>query len=536
MSRRSRLEIELQGDASSAIRAAERTQRAYAGVGREVDSLGRKGRGGGVLGGLGGGLSAVGGAATVAAGGLAVAGGAFYKLTEFASDANEAASAAATIYGKSFPAIEKAAGSAAKTMGLSKTEYLDAAKTVGVLGQAAGLQGKQLSTFGTSIVGAAGDLASFNNTSTTEALDALSAGLRGEAEPLRRFGILMDDASLRQKALELGLVRTTKDALTPQQKTLAAQALIMSQLGAAQGDFARTSGGMANQQRILTAQLKDTAAELGQKLLPYAVDFLTWANKMVPKILEFAGSLGDTLGPIITTVSGFLGGLSRSTDSVTGSTSAAGQVVQVVIGHYRAMATSVGNFLRPAIDGGRRAVDSIRQALERNPRVVAALRAAFSGLMSGLRTAQTVMTVVAGIAGRVLGGALRGLGGAISFAIDLADRLIGVWQRARSVVSSAASAISGAARSVGGFFGFSAAPLALAGGALAGRTPGLATASTGGLIGATLGLGAMATGGAGGVYIDRRVSIRVDGALDPVAVGDQLRGILRDANRRDGRL
>ena len=75
--------------------------------------------------------------------------------------------------------------------------------------------------------------------------------MRGEAEPLRQYGVLLDDASLRQAALELGIISTTKNALTPQQKVLAAQALIYQQTGTAQGDFARTSDGLANKTRIL---------------------------------------------------------------------------------------------------------------------------------------------------------------------------------------------------------------------------------------------------------------------------------------------
>lgn len=46
-----------------------------------------------------------------------------------------------------------------------------------------------------------------------------------------------------RQALKMGLIETTTQALTPQQKVLAVQALIYEQTSAAQGDFARTSGG-----------------------------------------------------------------------------------------------------------------------------------------------------------------------------------------------------------------------------------------------------------------------------------------------------
>jgi hypothetical protein len=57
-------------------------------------------------------------------------------------------------------------------------------------------------------------------------------------------------------------------ALTAQQKVLAAQAEILAQTGDAQGDFARTSDGLANQQRILAAEMQNTKDAIGSAVLP----------------------------------------------------------------------------------------------------------------------------------------------------------------------------------------------------------------------------------------------------------------------------
>jgi len=69
----------------------------------------------------------------------------------------------------------------------------------------------------------------------------------------------------------MGIISSTKEALTPQQKVLAASELILKQTSAAQGDFARTSGGLANQQRILLAEIKNIAVEFGTSFLPIAL-------------------------------------------------------------------------------------------------------------------------------------------------------------------------------------------------------------------------------------------------------------------------
>ena len=153
-------------------------------------------------------------------------------------------------------------------MGQSRRQAIQAASQFATLGKSAGLTGNDLAKFAQNFTVLASDLASFNNTTPEDAITAIGAALRGEAEPIRRYGVLLNDATLKQKALELGLIRTTKNALNPQQKALAASAVIMEQTKDAQGDFARTSGGLANSQRQLTASMEDLQASIGQALLP----------------------------------------------------------------------------------------------------------------------------------------------------------------------------------------------------------------------------------------------------------------------------
>jgi hypothetical protein len=96
---------------------------------------------------------------------------------------------------------------------------------------------------------------------------AIAIGRPAGTEPIR-YGVLINDVALKDEALRQGLIKTTTEALTPQQRVLAAQALIMQQTSAAQGDFARTADGVANATRIAKAQFEDAAATLGTNLLP----------------------------------------------------------------------------------------------------------------------------------------------------------------------------------------------------------------------------------------------------------------------------
>lgn len=279
-------------------------------AGKVTEDAGKKGGkriGVGMAAGLGAAAGTMGaaavGAATVAAVG-------FVKSSvSAASDLNETISKTQQIFGKqASSSLISFAGKAATAFGQSKQQALDAAATFGVFGKSAGLSGDKLADFSSGFVGLASDMASFSNTSPQEAIDAIGAALRGEAEPIRRYGVLLDDASLRQEAMRQGLIKTTKDALTPQQKVLAAQALIYKQTKDQQGDFARTSGGLANQQRILAANFENVKTKIGAGLLPVVQKLVTWFNtSLIPAVQTFAKWFGQNVAPVIAHVADLIG-------------------------------------------------------------------------------------------------------------------------------------------------------------------------------------------------------------------------------------
>lgn len=250
-----------------------------------------------------------------------------------ASDMGETISKTNVLFGEGADAVIAFAETAATQFGQSQQQALDAATTFATFGKAAGLAGDDLTTFSTDFVGLASDLASFNNTTPEQAIQAIGAALRGETEPMRQYGVLLDDASMRQQALKMGLIETTTQALTPQQKVLAAQALIYAQTSAAQGDFARTSGGLANQQRILDAQMQNLQATVGQALLPVVLAFTSALNTLVQAVLpplqafmatqvipvmeQFGALISATLGPALNALMGWFASLGQSVQGTT---------------------------------------------------------------------------------------------------------------------------------------------------------------------------------------------------------------------------
>lgn len=264
----------------------------------------------GILGGLGGLAAGIGGL-------LAAAGvGQFLNNTiQSAAQLQDVTAAAGTVFGAEAKKLEEWAGGAAKAFGATKEQALNAALTFGTFGKAAGLTGGNLSTFSTDLSQLAGDLASFRGTSTEDAITAVGAALRGEYEPIRAYGVLLDEAALKQEALALGIY-DGNGALNQQQKVLAAQSAIFKQTTDAQGDFARTSDSAANTQKTFTSELANLKAEIGTQLLPIFTSFLqvlsqslpTIRDALLPAVANLAKEFEKALPNIIGFIKAFLEG------------------------------------------------------------------------------------------------------------------------------------------------------------------------------------------------------------------------------------
>jgi hypothetical protein len=235
--------------------------------------------------------------------GAIVTGG--YKAAQAASDFNETVSKSGIIFGTASTEIKKFADTAAASLGLSRQAALDAAATMGTFGKSAGLAGTDLSNFSIEMVKLSGDLASFHNANPADVALALGAALRGEAEPIRKFGVLLNDAAVKAQAMKMGLYDGT-GALSAQAKVLATQKLILEQTSDAQGDFARTSTGAANQQRILSAQVDNAKVAIGQAflpileaVLPVLVNFATTIGNNTDAFIAFVAAIGTVAGAIV---------------------------------------------------------------------------------------------------------------------------------------------------------------------------------------------------------------------------------------------
>lgn len=283
-----RLAFLISANADQAIKAFDKTaiaaEKELGKAGKSIDEVGGQ-------------LTKFGAAGLAAAG---VIGQQLFKAGQSASDLSESLNKSRVIFGDASKDIEKFANTAADQLGLSQRAALDAASTFATFGKAAGLSGTELTTFSKDLVTLSADLASFYNTSPEDAVLAIGAALRGESEPIRRYGVLLNDAVLKQELMAVTGEKVT-GTLNPQQKVLAAQAAILKQTSDAQGDFARTSDGLANTQRRVTATIEDLKAEFGQAAMPV----IKAGTDVVLSAASGFNKLNDVTGGAISTFATF---------------------------------------------------------------------------------------------------------------------------------------------------------------------------------------------------------------------------------------
>lgn len=215
-------------------------------------------------------------------GGLAAAGAAAFagsKLVGFlgdsvgaASDLNETLSKSSVIFGQNAAAVQQWAAGSDRAFGLSKQAALESASSFGDMFSQIGITGDKATGLSEKVVQMAADFGSFNNLPTTDVLDRIAGGFRGEYDALQKIIPNISAARVQQEALNETHKASASD-LTAADKALATFNILQQDGSRAMGDFARTSGGLANQQKITNAEWQNAKAKLGGELMPAMVGF-----------------------------------------------------------------------------------------------------------------------------------------------------------------------------------------------------------------------------------------------------------------------
>jgi len=226
------------------------------------------------------------------------------KASGFASDLQQATGAVEAVFKGSADQVKGYADAAAGAVGLSAASYSQMAAVLGAQLKNMGQPAEQLAGQVNNLITLGSDLAATYGGTTADAVEALTSLLRGETDPIERFGVSIKQADINARAAALGL-DTSTSAAEKNANATAALSLLYDQTADAQGQFAAQTDTLAEQQQIATAKWEDAMAALGEGLLP-----------LFSMAADAAGSLADviannaevftTLGLVIAAVSAYV--------------------------------------------------------------------------------------------------------------------------------------------------------------------------------------------------------------------------------------
>lgn len=480
---------------------------------------------------LGGSVGKVGLAIGAGMAGAAVAVGAFAASTiGAASDAQQSMGAVESVFGKAADGIVANSKRAAGAVGLSANSYREMASVVGAQLTGMGLSQGKAAKQTDQLIKMGADLSATFGGSVSDAVEAVGSLLRGEADPIERYGVSIKQADVQARLHAQGLDHLTGAALK-QAQAQATLTLLQEKTRNSTGAFARETDTLAHQQQVLGAQFDNIKAKIGGAIIPALTSLFSWVGvKVVPVVNRLASTLGRELAPVMASVSRYI-----TTVLVPAWRTIGGYIIDVLVPAF-------GRALRPVIEGVGSVIRTVSAKVNEN-------RDSFIKLWNGIRPLVTFLaTKVAPILGRIAGTELKILGSAIGLVIDAVAKLIDLLGGVVDKLKTVGSAIKNNPLSKGigkvGGWAFGAAELSTMTPQLVGGGPqlgpqlaGLATAAASSDPTLAGFFGGSARGGL--VVIDnrdQRRAVRVDGALDPVGVANQVAGILGDRDARLGRV
>lgn len=333
MARDRQIVVQVIGDSSSLERSFKRSESAARGFDR---SMGQTIRGtlagSGAIRGLGRSL------AFASAGFLSAAGTVtlIRSSIKAASDLTEEISKANVVFRGSERQVAEWSEHLSSAFGLTRGEALRTASTLGNMLVPMGFVRRDAAKMSETLVELAGDMASFNNASPDDVLQALQSALAGAVRPLRRFGVFLTQDRILAEAFADGIAKTTLNVgkiadantkvaiaqakltaanakygagttqvaeatvtlhsaqaglhkalegssgvLTTAQKTLATYKLVLKDTADAQGNAANSAGTLAGQLRTQHAEIGNLKERIGQELLPAELSVLRVTNDWI---------------------------------------------------------------------------------------------------------------------------------------------------------------------------------------------------------------------------------------------------------------
>ena len=140
-------------------------------------------------------------------------------------------------------------------------------------------------------------MASFYNKDQADVAEDLRAVYTGMIIPLRKYGLDLTQATLKEWAMKNGMDANIK-SMSQAEKTMLRYQYVMANTKQAQGDFIRTQDTWANQTRMLAENFRNLGVAIGTPIINAAKPFVAAINQMILKVTDFAKVIASSLGTI----------------------------------------------------------------------------------------------------------------------------------------------------------------------------------------------------------------------------------------------
>lgn len=218
-------------------------------------------------------------------------------VTMMAGDSKEMQSKFDTVFGSSTGKATEQISKMAGAMGRSHNELKLMASGVQDLLVPIGFARDKAANMSVQLTQLAVDIASFNNKADTEVMEDISAALAGSGEVMKKYGVILNDVTMKQELASMGYKGAT-DKASEQMKALARLNIIIKGTSDAHGDAEKTAGSFSNQMKRIMGLLKDIGTNLGFVFLPAAETFAQFLSENLQMLSENSEGLeqyGDAL-------------------------------------------------------------------------------------------------------------------------------------------------------------------------------------------------------------------------------------------------
>lgn len=201
----------------------------------------------------------------------------------------------------------------AKTaLGLTANEYQELGTIIGSQLKNGGVAMDQLAPKTQELIGLGGDLSAQFGGSTKEAVEALSSAIKGERDPIERYGVSLNQAKIDAEAAALGF-KKVGGSFEAQAQQAATLSLVMKQTADAQGAASRETNSFNSRQSTFNAIVKEGKAQIAGAFLPALSSLYGFMNEKLPGAFDKASlraaTFGNGLSAFLAKLSAFQAGI-----------------------------------------------------------------------------------------------------------------------------------------------------------------------------------------------------------------------------------